>query len=181
MKMDRKTILAIVLGLLAIGIVVYQFTGFASSGKNAASAAPPAPVLAKVTPRPGPTAQLDKSSLTQDNYDNLIATVSEKDLAYRSPAFRNPMSPLVPEQKMLQVKADLHLEDKSGAPIDAVAMGYKIQGIIWNKVAPLALINNQVVGVGEKLDDGSRVTEITPDTAKFTKNGKNYFLVFREE
>ena len=185
MKADRKTIIAVVLVLLAVGVVVYQLTGGMASGKNTANAAAVAPTtsVAKKTPQPvTPTPQVAKTSLTQDDYDNLIAAVSEKDLAYRSPTFRNPMSPLIPDPKTAQVMADLHFIDKGGtAPIDAVAMGYSIQGIIWNKAAPLALINNQVVGVGEALEDGSLVTAITPDMAKFTKKGKNYFLVFREE
>ena len=184
MKADRKTIIAVVLVLLAVGVVVYQLTGGMASGKSTANAAAvPAPSVAKKTPQPAVSApQVPKSSLTQDDYDNLIAAVSEKDLAYRSPSFRNPMSPLIPDPKTAQVMADLHFDDKGGtAPIDAVAMGYSIQGIIWNKAAPLALINNQVVGVGEALEDGSLVTEIKPDMAKFTKKGKNYFLVFREE
>lgn len=186
MKADRKAIIAVVLVLAAIGLVVYQLTGGMSAGKSNANAAavPATTTVAKKTPQPiAPTAEVAKSSTIQDEYDNLIAAVSEKDLAYRSPSFRNPMLPLIPDSKSEQVKADLHFEDNKGgtAPIDAVAMGYSIQGIIWTKAAPLALINNQVVGIGETLEDGAVVTEITKNMAKFTKRGKSYFLVFREE
>ena len=181
MKADKKTIAAVVLGILAVGVIVYQVTGSLSPSKSAVNAAvAPQTTVAKATVQPAAVAQAAQASLTQDNYDSLIASVSEKDLAYRDPAFRDPMSPLIPDPKALKL-ADIRTDDSGIGPIDAVAMGYSIQGIIWNKVAPLALINNQVVGVGEALDDGSRVTEITADTAKFTKKGKNYFLVFREE
>ena len=65
---------------------------------------------------------------------------------------------------------------------NAVAKGYSIEGIVWDEAAPpLAIINDQVVGVGESLDDGSRITEITADTVRFTKDGSKYYLVFREE
>jgi hypothetical protein len=182
-KLDKKTIIAVVLGLVAVGVVIYQFAGVALPSKNTVSAAVTrTPSAAKINTQPAAVAQVTRVSQAGEDYDDLIAEVSESDLAYRSPAFRNPMLPLIPDPKAIQFMADLRPSDRDGSgPIDAVAMGYSIQGIIWNKVEPLALINNQVVGVGEALDDGAIVTEITPDTAKFIKKGKNYFLVFREE
>jgi hypothetical protein len=69
----------------------------------------------------------------------------------------------------------------SVGPTDALKKGYTIEGIVWNEVEPLALLNGQVVSVGENLNDGSLITEITADTVRFTTNGIEYYLVFRGE
>ena len=60
-------------------------------------------------------------------------------------------------------------------------MGYTLEGIVWGEIDSFALVNNQVVGVGEKLDDGALVTQITRDTGRFIRDGNKYYLVLREE
>ena len=91
------------------------------------------------------------------------------------------MTPLVEKLNRDQARA-AGPATKVVAPLtDARSMGYSIEGIVWNDFNPLALVNNQVVGIGEKLDDGALITTITQDTVRFTRNGMRYYLVLREE
>ncbi len=174
MKGDRKTILAIVLIVIAIGVVAYQLLGSGVSGTRAA-----AKVVAPKTVSPAPSASTpvqkgNASALGSGEYEKLIAQVSERQLAYRSPDFKNPMKPLVPDESLEATRT----EDVSN---EDITKGYTIKGIIWNEANPLALINGQVVGVGERLEDGALITEINPTSVKFTKRGNRYVLVLREE
>lgn len=186
MKGDFKTIVAIILVVVAVVLVGYRLVGPFMPGRKAA----PSPI-ASSAPSPASSTSsspnLASSSLTmaaaekpKSDYEMLIAKVTERDLAYKGHGFRNPMAPLVSEPSKGTSKSSSGMKVRLGSS-NALALGYSIQGIIWNEVDPLALVNNQVVGVGERLDDGALITEITRDTVRFTKKGNKYFLVFREE
>lgn len=184
MKVDKKTILAIVLGIAAVGVVVYQVMGSFSStpraGTSAVAAPTPSPVASTSQTAPASVRAASEPSLS-DDYAKFIATVKEDNLPFKSRTFRNPMTPLVSEKKSDEPKASGPATKVAVGPSDALALGYTIEGVVWNEANPLAIVNDQVVGVGETLEDGSVITEITPDTVRFTKQGRNYFLVFREE
>ena len=177
MKADSKTILAIVLVIVAVGVVAWQFLGGTSSSainKAKKVAAASTPSAAQPAASSVQMVAQEKTVVKQSPYDKLIARVSERDLAYRAQTFRNPMAPLVPEPSTGTI---VRAEDDSTDEIK----GYSIKGIIWNDAQPLALINDQVVGVGERLEDGALITEINPNSVKFSKRGKRYVLVLREE
>jgi hypothetical protein len=177
MKGDKKTILAIVLFIVAIGVVAYQLLGTGSSATRTATNALAAPTPSPVTNADQNQAvqQKEKTSAKQGTYEKLLASVSEHDLAFRAASFRNPMSPLV---SVAMTGPAIKAVDGSK---ETLPSGYSIKGIIWNDTAPLALINDQVVGVGERLDDGALITEINPGSVKFTKRGNRFVLVLREE
>lgn len=177
MKGDKKTILAVVLIIVAIGVVAYQILGVSSSATRAASTAIAAPTSSPSTPVPPMqrVATQDQQAVAQPTaYEKLISNISERDLAFRSVAFHNPMTPLVAGS---QGGSAATAESESAD----VVSGYSVKGIIWNENHPLALINDQVVGVGERLDDGALITNISSDSVKFTKRGNRYVLVLREE
>ncbi|RJP17967.1 MAG: hypothetical protein C4520_15280 [Candidatus Abyssobacteria bacterium SURF_5] len=177
MKGDmKKTILAVVLVAAAVGVVAYQILGTASPVKHATKTAIAAPTPAPLQPAAaaqmrGPQGQPAEPQLSP--YESLLEKVAERDLAYRKPGFRNPMSPLVAETCATNKAAE------EAAKLSSA--GYHVKGIIWNEDAPLALINDQVVGIGERLDDGALITEIHSNSVKFTKRGNKYVLVLREE
>jgi hypothetical protein len=176
MKGDKKTIIAVVLAIAAVGVIAYQFLGTGSANVRAASSAIAAPTPAPVQTAVSQTvAQPGDAPQAQTDYEQLIATVAELDLAYRGETFRNPMAPLAPDPAT-QAMA----KGETVSP-EAISRGYSIKGIIWNDAQPLALINDQVVGIGERLDDGALITEINPSSVKFTKRGNRYVLVLREE
>ncbi len=184
MKVDKKTILAIVLGIAAVAVVLYQvmgaFPSTTSTVSNAVAAPTPSPIV-PTSQTAAASVQVASAPTSAADYANFIATVTEDNLPFKSKAFRNPMTPLVSEQKADEPKVSGPAAKVALGPSDALSMGYSIEGIVWNDVEPLAIINNQVVGVGEMLDDGSVITEISSDIVKFSNQGKNYFLVFREE
>ncbi len=180
MKMDKKTIIAIVLGVMALAVVLYQFRGIFSSGKGrVASVAPPkpAPAAAPVAA----TAASEAEPMPEKGYAAVISNVKETDLAFGSRRFKNPMTALVQKVERTRPRVTGPATRVTAARTEALAMGYSIEGIVWNGVSPLALVNNQVVGIGEKLEDGELITEITRDTVRFTRDGQKFYLVLREE
>lgn len=184
MKVDKKTILAIVLGAVALGVVMYQFAGVFSSNAKALTSAVAAPTPSPVVTGPeSASASFEDESISEPtiDYEGFMASVRETDLDYGSRIFRNPMTPLISGDKQNSSKASGPAAKVALGPTDALSLGYSFEGIVWNEADPLALVNDQVVGVGEQLSDGSLITEITHDTVRFTKNGKNYFMVFKEE
>ena len=118
------------------------------------------------------------SLLPDDGYTMYIAGLSESDIDFSTRDFKNPMSALIHENDSSPSGPATKV---AVSPTDAMAAGYSLEGIVWNNNNPLALVNNQVVGSGEKLEDGAVVTEITRDTVRFNKNGNRYYLVLREE
>ncbi|GAB4343388.1 MAG: hypothetical protein Kow0099_21760 [Candidatus Abyssubacteria bacterium] len=180
MKADKKTILAVVLGLVAVGVVGYQLFGVlptnTSSARNAVAAPTPSPIVSAPQSAEAVRAPQPKTQLRP--YEELIAKLEEDDLPYRDKSFRNPMAPLVSEAKPKEAAASF---ESPNGPLDALAMGYTIEGIVWNDVQPLAIVNNKVVAVGESLDDGALVTNITPDLVSFRKSGRTYYLAIQRE
>lgn len=184
MKMDRKTVIAIVLAVAAVGLILYQFKGaFFSAKTMIASSAPVATPQSAAASQPQPSMSSPEHARL-DDYTALIAKLDESDIAFENKKFKNPMRPLVSAATRGTRKAAKVSGPATKVSVgltDAFSMGYTIEGIVWNVVDPLALVNNQVVGVNEKLNDGALITEITPDTVRFTKNGNKYYLVLREE
>ena len=184
MKIEKKTILAIVLGVVALGVVMHQIAGVFSFYTKAITSAVAAPTPAPAVPGPeAVTESVEAASILRPtiDYEGFIATVRETDLDYGSRGFRNPMTPLISGDEREKTKTAGPAAKVAVGPTDALSLGYAIEGIVWNEVDPLALINEQVVSIGESLSDGSLITEITQDTVRFNKSGRDYFLVFKEE
>ncbi len=181
MKIDKKTIIAVVLVAVALVVVIYQFKGSIPS--------PTATITGTISSAPkGPqsqvsttVAQAGMAAAARNEYETYMANVTESDLDYGSKDFRNPMEPLVSAPTPTKPKPSGPATKVSVGPSDALTKGYTIEGIVWNEIEPLALVNGQVVSMGERLNDGSLITEITADTVRFTNNGIKYYLVFREE
>lgn len=184
MTMDKKTIMAIILGVVAVGVVLYQLTGGGASGKRrvAAVATQPATTSAAVaSTSQGSSAESGQESLPASDYTALVAKMTESDITFDGRKFRNPMTPLVEEPEPKRPKVSGPATKVVAPKTEALAMGYSLEGIVWGGSDPLALVNNQVVSVGESLDDGAVITEITRDTVRFIRNGNKYYLVLREE
>ena len=187
MNIDKKTIVAIVLVVLAVVVVVTRLkSGFAPSkpkAKNRVSkAAPKADLSTAKASRAA--AMAEEASQRAKGYSSYIETLQESDLDFEAKRFRNPMTPLVSEsdgKKSGRTGGALSLKTPVVGVTDALALGYTIEGIVWDEADPLALINNQVVGVGDRIDDETLIVEITPQKVRFTRKGREYFLEFREE
>ena len=118
-----------------------------------------------------------------DGYAALVATLKESDVAFDKAGFKNPMTPAKGESSRPKSWSPKGVEKPKITPSTAekLAENDSIEGIVWNDKDPLALVNDQVVGIGEKLEDGAVVTDITRDTVRFSRNGQRYYLVLREE
>ncbi len=185
MKMDKKTIMLIVLMVVVVIVVVRAIL---PSGKKPV----PPPVTAK-TATPSTSSQGSGAamlaekirSLPANAYETHIAMIKESDIAFQKNGFKNPMTPVKDESEKMQSWAPTSVgkEPVVALKFDAeiLAIDDSIEGIVWNDKDPLALINNQVVGIGEELKDGAVVTQITRDTVRFSRDGKRYYLVLREE
>jgi hypothetical protein len=194
MKMDRKTIIAIVLIVAALGVVVYQMKDVIMPSRPKTTAAPTAPKSkppALVTasakqPAAGASDVKSVQDLMAGGYSSFIASLSETDIDFSGRKFKNPMTPIVEEggneqpQNWVPISDDIE-KPKSPPGFEELAKDDSLEGIVWNDKDPLALVNDQVVGVGEELEDGAVVTAITQDTVKFSRNGNRYYLVLREE
>jgi hypothetical protein len=183
MKIDKKTIVAIVLIAAALLVVVWQikssFTPKRPAARPRAAKSQPA-VVDQTKARASRTAAANEElSRKVVEYNNLVAALKKTDIDFEEKKFRNPMAPLIDEsdkkatgQKSWEPREDI---------IATTMAGYTIEGIVWDEANPLALVNDQVVGVGDRLDDGSKIVQITKRKVRFTKNGREYFLEFREE
>ena len=54
--------------------------------------------------------------------------------------------------------------------------GFTLSGILWDASAPIAIINGQMVHVGEELD-GYRVVEITQDRVSISDGAQTHQLL----
>jgi hypothetical protein len=191
MKLDKKTIMAIVLIVAALGVVLYQMRGVFMPSRPATTT-----VAAKSNPATTPAAGSASrpaaagsgiesvQSLMENNYGIYIAELEETDINFAGRRFKNPMTPIAKEGEdtQPQVWVPVSNDKPKGLPgIEELSTDDTLEGIVWNIKDPLALLNDQVVGVGEELDDGAVVTAITQDTVKFSRNGNRYYLVLREE
>ncbi len=187
MKMDKKTIILIVLMVVALVVVVKAIlpSGKPTPAPVAANAASAQKTSAAPTQGFG-AAMLAKriKSLPASGYEAHIATVKESDIAFHESGFKNPMTPAEAESREPQNWAPTPVVETpvvAEPGVEILATDDSIEGIVWNEKDPLALVNNQVVSVGEELEDGAVVTEITRDTVRFSRNGKRYYLVLRGE
>jgi hypothetical protein len=181
MKIDKKTIVAIALCVIAVLVVVMRIKSGFTPSKPAAKPSAKTQAAAAATESQTRKAARREEELSAKihDYNKLVASLEETDIPFEAKTFRNPMKPLVSEaDKKSGTKKPWEPKEEI---IATSAVGYTIEGIVWDDAQPLALINNQVVGVGDQLDDGSRILEITKQRVRFTKKGREYFLEFREE
>jgi hypothetical protein len=80
----------------------------------------------------------------------------EKVFVYSRAGLRNPMAPYVRKPEPGTGAAT----QGTGRPGVRVQRTPKLEGIMWSSTRPLAIIDGNVMGVGESLKDGSKVTEI---------------------
>ncbi len=100
------------------------------------------------------------------NIDELLASIKEVDFDYAlERETRDPMTPLVGDRAMTQ----LTTSEEGGAPsalnasaAQRLALNMVVTGIVWDKRAPIAVVNNEVVYPGYVFDSGIAVESIEP-------------------
>ena len=59
------------------------------------------------------------------------------------------------------------------------AKGLALNGIVWDENFPLAMINDQVLGVGEKIDN-RQIKKITRTEVTLEEQGREFILTLGE-
>jgi len=95
----------------------------------------------------------------------------EETFTYSSKNLRNPMTPLLAKQEAAVART------KDTRRASSASVAHQLIGIIWSATKPLAIIDGNVMGVGEKLRDGSSVAEIGRNFVALKRGGKTFRLV----
>lgn len=184
MNIDKKTVVAVALVLVAVIVVILQLRSGPAQKKAAARPATGAAAAAATSQAAKAADSGDELSASAKEYQEFASTLEETDIDFDRKKLRNPMTPLIRKAGRGAASSNKGIK-QPGPPIEtltnAQSLGYSIQGIVWDEVEPLALINNQVVGVGDRLEDDSLIVQITRTKVRFTRKGREYFLEFREE
>lgn len=168
----KKVIAMVVLLVAAVGIVIYQVMGSGGSTpaatpkagtKNGAAAKTAAKTGAAAAPAASGPTRLTEVDI---NIDELLQGVREVTFDYETMRIdRDPLGALVGGP----LKGDL--EALEGGPLPVAGVGSvlqkKITGIIYDDVSPLAVVDDEVVGVGHEYPNGIKVHAIDRDKVTF--------------
>jgi len=169
-------LVVLIVGLIAVGVYYvrkgsslpegYHFEERATpGGETAAPGAPTAPATSAVATRTAPGLRPDIKGLLKE----------EKAFIYSSKNIRNPMAPLLARPEKVA-----GVPRKKAAPRDSSSViAHRLMGIMWSSTKPLAIIDGNVMAVGEKLRDGSVVAEIGRDSVALKRGGKTFRLVLK--
>ena len=162
----NKNIMAGLLGVAAVGVVIYQimFAGGPATPPSEAGAPPAAPGAALDAGLPAAAGVAGPTRLTsvEVNIDELLKGVQEVTFDYDQMRIdRDPLAALVGKIG----------NQKEGAPtqISSVqrVLHKRITGIIFDSVRPVAVVDDDVVTVGYVYPDGVKVKAIEKDKVVF--------------
>ncbi|HNZ47349.1 MAG TPA: hypothetical protein PLY90_01680 [Candidatus Hydrogenedentes bacterium] len=165
----KQIIMAAVLGVVLIGVLVYQFglSGSSSGGRSAdTKTAEKSKTTSKKSSSNAKGAPVaDAAALASIDIAALIATVEVVPFDYAlSRTARDPMAPLVGN-----LPPGLAAESAAADETDALAYVQRgttatrvVSGIIWDKQFPVAIVDDIVVHVGYEFPNGAVVHSIEP-------------------
>lgn len=122
----------------------------------------------------GPTVATKTAPLARPDIHGMLK--EEGTFAYSSKDLRNPMAPLLAKPE--QVGAIMP-QDKGTQRDSSSFIAHRLMGIMWSPTKPLAIIDGNVMAVGEKLRDGSVVAEIGRDSVVLKRDDKTFRLVLK--
>ena len=161
----KQIIIAAVLGVVLVGVLVYQFV---------LSAPPPPPTTGtqktqtqKAAPRTtrtaASTAQTAAVAPEEIDLKSMIASVEVKPIDY--PAVRIARSPMTPLVGQMRPQAAAGTDEEgvdevlTQISIDTTA-SKQISGIIWDDDYPVAIVDDVVVHIGYRFPNGALVHQI---------------------
>lgn len=169
---QRKNAIAAVVGVLAVMVVIYQvmFSGGPTppqptAAEIAAAAAGGAATPAVAAPAPAGATGAGPTRLTQVNVniDELLKGVQEVTFDYESMRIdRDPLAALV--------GGPLKQDETGAVPLPGTGTEIrrkKITGILFDVNNPLAVVDDEVVGVGYTYPNGVKVYSIEKDKVTF--------------
>ena len=180
MSQRTQVIVLAILGIVVVGVLVFQMTRkppgppIPQGGASKAAAAKTGDAAAKKTVA-GKTAAAAGKTEADDavqikkadvNIDDLLSGIKEVDFDYEQSRLpRDPMAPLV---GTLTRRKDGGEAETAAAPATAVGVMSKVvSGILWDGRRPLAVVDNEVVYPGYIYADGATVESIERDNVTF--------------
>lgn len=176
---NRKQIIIVaVLGVVLVGVLIYQVTRPAPGGPKVENTKAPAatgvpaaaaPSAAAHAPAAGATASGGSTQLKHADVDvdGLLAGIQEVNFDYDSSRMpRDPMAPLVGIVAKVQEDGETSTEAAPTATISQL-MQKVVSGIVWDKVYPVAIVDNEIVYPGYRYPDGTAVEKIERDRVVF--------------
>lgn len=161
----KQIILAGILGVVLVGVLLYQFLIAGGAPPPKAGSAPKAQTAGTstaVATRPNtPPARLQKVDV---DLDKLLKNIEVVTFIYDNERIsRNPMTPLVG-----RIFASSERTEASGPVVNEYSIREKaVSGIIYNEFNPVAIIDDEVVTEGHQYADGVVVTQIEPKRVWF--------------
>lgn len=191
-EQQRKQYLILgVLGLVLVGalywFVLREDPEMAAIRATAAQAGAPGPgdQMASLQPISALPSNVGTVFVEADvDINKLVQNIKEVDFVYaKSHSSRNPLIPLVGTSALVYSPSG---QGASGAGSGDVNFLYEAQrkivsGIIWDPDNPLAVINDEVVGVGYQFSSGIRIKTISEDRVVLSvSTGNENIEVIRE-
>lgn len=185
MSQRNQIIIVVVLGIVLVGVLTFQFTrkppSAPAASKGAAPAAsqaaggksPTSPAPAAATPPPAaPTAagagEVTVTTIKQTDVDidSLLAGIKEVDFDYdQNRQSRDPMAALVGKV------ANMLAQNQEATPVTPATVGQvlnkTVSGIVWDQKYPVAIVDDDVVYPGYEYADGTVVSSIERDRVVF--------------
>lgn len=178
--MPRKNIIAIALGVVAVLIVIIQLGRGTRPMPTPETTPPPAAVAKAATPAeaPAPDAAAGvaetptpAAALSEIDFAETNALLDElSSFVYDPFTLKDPMRPLIAKIE----------KTASGGAKSALASAV-LGGIVWTDKAPLALVDNQVVGEGDYIGDDILVAKIAKDKVTLRRGDEETEIFLEEE
>ncbi len=164
-------LVVLVVGLIAVGLYYMRKGSSLPEGYRFEERA--VPEGATVAPGAPPAVATMTAPQLRPDIQRMLK--EEKVFTYSGKNLRNPMTPLVAKpEKVAVLPVDRDISRESTA-----AVAHRLMGIMWSPTNPLAIIDGNVMTVGEKLRDGSVVAEIGRDSVALKRDGKTFRLVLK--
>lgn len=169
----NQVIFVIVLVVVLVGVLVFQFTKKPERPAGAAD-----PVLAAGQPAmPIAVAQLRETDV---DIKALLGSIKEVDFDYdRERAARDPLTPLVGALARRTTEDEVAVEEVPRAILSEI-LSKTVSGIVWDAQRPVAIVDNEIVYPGYLYPDGTSVAQIEPRRVVF-KVGDSLIQVELEE
>lgn|SRR3989338_6337817 len=108
---------------------------------------------------------------------NPIEALAQNSEAKENLPFRNPFISPFPKR---QIKVAEPITAIIEAPVEIIPPALTINGLIWNTGKPQAIVNNQVVGIGDTVAE-TKILNIQKSGIEILYNDKAFFIKMNDK
>ncbi len=178
----NKRVLLKIFGITLITLAIGSTDTFGSPEIKPATIDPLREALAGRAPFPS-TVDMKPLEILYENLSTLDQSRCPVDAIIN---LKNPFATALPEperpveivkQPPVDVKQQLlppPVSDKGGQPVPVPKPNFQVQGLVWDSDLPEAIVNNEVVSIGDKIN-GWTVIEINPQGVKMGIDTTNVY------